>query len=124
MRRLEIQDEEITRLALQDEILRSEESRYDHRLQGILMICFGFSCYDVADLLGHSPKNIHYWVQRFEESGFAGLQEAPRPGRPSSLDEPIYEALGGICAGLPARVRLRSESLGREVSQSSSGPKL
>ena len=35
MRKLQIKDAEIMQLALQDEIMRSEDSRYDHRLHGI-----------------------------------------------------------------------------------------
>ena len=94
MRKLVIQDAEIMRLALQDEILRSEESRYDHRLHGILMVCSEFSCYEVAEILGHSPRTIQYWVRRFEQSGFAGLQEAPRAGRTAALDPDMYQAVG------------------------------
>jgi transposase len=88
MHRLEIQDADIMRVAVQEEILRSDESRYDHRLHGILLVCSGLSCYEVADLLGQSPRTVQYWVERFERSGFAGLQEGTRPGRPPALDEP------------------------------------
>lgn len=42
MRKLEIKDKEIMRLAVQQEILRSEVSRYDHRLHGILLVCLGW----------------------------------------------------------------------------------
>jgi transposase len=82
MRKLEIKDAEIIRLAVQNEILRSEESRYDHRLHGILLVCSGFSCSEVAELFGRSRRTIQYWVRRFEQSGFAGLEEIPRSGRP------------------------------------------
>ena len=44
MRRLGIRDADIMRLAVQQEIMRSEESRYDHRLHGILLCCSGLSC--------------------------------------------------------------------------------
>lgn len=94
MRKLEIQDARIMRMAVQNEIARSEESRYDHRLHGILLVCQGFSCYEVADILGHSPRTIQYWVQRFEESGFAGLEEKERIGRPTKLDEKMLEQVG------------------------------
>jgi transposase len=94
MRRLEIKDAEIMRLAVQDEIQRSEQSRYDHRLHGILLLCSGLSCSDVAELFGHSRRTIQYWVRRFEHSGFAGLQEFGRPGRPTSLDAGIRETIG------------------------------
>ena len=93
MRRLEIQDAQVMQIAVQQEILRSEDSRYDHRLHGILLVCSGQSCYKVAELLGHSPRTIQSWVRRFERSGFAGLAETPRPGRPSALDARIREAL-------------------------------
>ncbi len=58
MRKLQISDQEIMRIAVQQEILRSEESRYDHRLHGILLISQGLSCYDVADVLGPDPRTI------------------------------------------------------------------
>ena len=93
MRRLEIKETDIMQIAVQQEILRSEESRYDHRLHGILMICNGFSCNEVADIFGHSPRTVQYWVHRFEESGFAGLEETPRPGRPSRVDEAILKEI-------------------------------
>jgi hypothetical protein len=58
MRRLMIDDAEIMKVALQQEILRCEESRYDHRLHGGLLVCSGRSCYEVANLLGQSPRTI------------------------------------------------------------------
>jgi transposase len=87
MRKLQIKDAEIMKVALQQEIVRSEQSRYDHRLHGVLLVCAGKTCYEVADLLGHSPRTIQYWVERFERSGFAGLEDRERPGRPGVLDE-------------------------------------
>ncbi|MBM3882397.1 MAG: helix-turn-helix domain-containing protein, partial [Verrucomicrobia bacterium] len=69
-------------LALQDEIARSEESRYDHRLHGVLLAAQGISCYQVADWLGQHPTTVERWVRRFEVRGFSGLREGERPGRP------------------------------------------
>lgn len=94
MRKLQIQDAEIMIMALRQEIARSEKSRYDHRLHGVLLVCSGRSCYEVADLLGHSPRTIEYWVKRFERSGFAGLEEGERPGRPAALNERTRERIG------------------------------
>ena len=94
MRKLEITEADLMRIALQDEIKRSEESRYDHRLHGVLLVCSGLSCYHVADLLGQSPRTVQYWVQHFEKSGFAGLQEGERPGRPTVFDEATLQRLG------------------------------
>lgn len=94
MRRLEITNSEIMRLAIQNEIHRSEESRYDHRLHGVLLACSGLSCYDIAALLGQSSRTVQYWIHRFEKSGFAGLQEGERPGRPAALSETVLQAVG------------------------------
>ena len=94
MRKLQIDDAEVMRPALQDEIMRSEESRYDHRLHGVLLVCSGLSCGEVAELFGHSCRTVQYWVRRFERSGFSGLQDGQKPGRPGSLDEGITAAVG------------------------------
>jgi transposase len=93
MRRLQVADADVMRIAIQDEIGRSPESRYDHRLHGVLLISSGQSCYQVADLLGQSPRTVENWVRSFEQRGFAGLQEGRRSGRPSKVDETIRQAL-------------------------------
>ena len=101
MRKLEIEDAAIMRMAIQDEIHRSEESRYDHRLHGVLLVSSGIGCYEVAEFFGQSPRTVQYWVKRFEESGFAGLQERERPGRPSALDKETVKAVGGDLRSSP-----------------------
>jgi transposase len=87
MRKLEISDVHVMRLALQQEILRSQESRYDHRLHGLLLISQGLDCYQAAQWLGQNPTTVQRWVHRFEERGFAGLEEGERSGRPPRLTE-------------------------------------
>src|SRR3990172_5093106 len=93
MRKLEIADAEIMQLALQQEILRSEEARYDHRLHGVLLVAHGLTCYAVAALLGQDPRTVERWVQRFETRGFAGLHEGDRSGRPRRLDAAQWDAM-------------------------------
>lgn len=93
MRKLEIKDAAIMQIAVREEILRSEESRYDHRLHGVLLVLSGQSCYQVAELFGQSPRTVEYWVQHFEASGFAGLQESARPGRPRLLNDAQLQQL-------------------------------
>ena len=85
MKALRIADSATVVLGLQDEIRRSEESRYDHRLHGVLLVAQGLTCPEVAGLLGDAPRSVEYWVRRFEEDGLAGLQEGERSGRPNRL---------------------------------------
>jgi transposase len=93
MRKLQISDNEIMGIAVQQEIMRSGESRYDHRLHGILLVSQGLTCHEVADILGQDPRTIERWVQRFENNGFAGLHEGEREGRPRRLSEAQWEAV-------------------------------
>ncbi len=85
MRKLTVPDPDTMRPGILDEIQRHEDARYDHRLHGILLICAGMNCCQVAELLGQAPRTVQYWVRRFERHGFAGLQEKQNQGRPSSL---------------------------------------
>lgn len=97
MKKIHISEVETAVLILQDEIRRSYQARYDHRLHAVLMVAQGMSCRAAADLLGDSPRIVAYWVNRFETEGLSGLADAERPGRPRRLNEQqlqmIQEAL-------------------------------
>ncbi len=85
MKALTISDRAEMILALQDEIRRSPDARYDHRLHGVLLVAEGMSCRQVATVLGESHGTVTNWVHRFEQSGFAGLSDQEGRGRPSRL---------------------------------------
>jgi len=87
MKKLKVADEEGNSRIIWREIQRSRDSRYDHRLHGILAVCRGLSCYKTAAIWGASPRSVEYWVRRFSEEGLSGLQERRRPGRPPVLSE-------------------------------------
>ena len=87
MKASKITDRENVIFILQDEIRRTYEARYDHRLHAILLVAQGMSSRRAAQLLGDSPRTVAYWVQRFEAEGLAGLADADRPGRPRRLDQ-------------------------------------
>ena len=67
------------------EIRRSDESKYDHRLHGILLVANGMSPYRVSDVMGDSPRTVENWVNTFLKDGFDSLREPRRPGRPARL---------------------------------------
>jgi len=85
MKRLTIADAPLVILALHDEIRRSKDARYDHRLHAILLVAEGMSCPEVARLFGDSPRTVQTWVHRFEKYGLSGLIDKLRPGRPRRL---------------------------------------
>src|SRR6516165_11888839 len=111
MRAKAIEDAEEMLLVLQDEIRRSEEARYDHRLHGVLLVAQGMSAPQVAQFLGDGTRTVEYWVKRFNAEGLSGLIEGDRPGRSARLLESQLEHLGVIlrespqCHGMTGTLR-------------------
>jgi transposase len=89
-------------MGLQDEIRRSHEARYDHRLHGVLLVAQGMTCPQVAQVLGDSPRTVQNWLRWFEDEGLAGLTEADRPGRPRALTEQQRAQVSEALRSLPA----------------------
>lgn len=104
MKALRIADPASIILGLQDEIRRSDESRYDHRLHGVLLVAQGMTCPEVAKLLGDSPRTVEYWVHGFEKRGLAGLIEGERSGRPRRLEEQQLKEIGAVLRQMPRDV--------------------
>jgi len=107
MKPLTIADAPSIIMGLQDEIRRSEESRYDHRLHGVLLVAQGMTCPQVADLLGDTRRTVEYWVGRFEDRGLAGLTEGVRPGRLRRLTEAQLAQIDRALRQPPRAVGLR-----------------
>ena len=93
MRKLEIESPETAFLAIQEEIRRSDEAKYDHRLHGLLLVANGQSCRGAAGLLGEDPRTVQRWVRTYEREGFEGLRDGARSGRPPVLDPERRKAI-------------------------------
>jgi len=107
MRPLTIVEAASAVVGLQQEIQRSEESRYDHRLHGVLLVAQGMTCPEVARLLGDAPRTVEYWVRRFEQKGLAGLKEGQRPGRPSRLSAEQIREVNRVLRAKPSDAGMR-----------------
>jgi len=106
MRLLTIADSATIILGLQDEIRRTEESRYNHRLHGVLLVVHGMTCPEVAALLGDAPRTVEYWIRGFEEKGLAALREGERSGRPRRLSEKHLRGINTSLRRLPRELGL------------------
>ena len=93
MQKLYLKDREVMTIAIQNEIVRNLEARYDHRLHGVLMVANGMNCYEVAGMLGHSPRTIESWVNDFNDIGFSALHDRRRSGRPSSISDEVMNKI-------------------------------
>ena len=81
MRRVTISNPEKTKAVIKDEIRRTNETRLQHRLHCILVVCDGRTCADVVALFGDSLRAVQYWVKRYNEAGIDGLRDPIRVGR-------------------------------------------
>jgi transposase len=92
---------------LQDEIQRSEQARYDHRLHAVLLVAKGITCPAVAEMLGDPERTIRYRVQKYINDGLQGLIENERSGRPSRLEPKHIDKTGKVLRRSPEAVGLR-----------------
>ncbi len=90
MRRFEIPDVETFIAAIQDEISRTQEGRYYHRLHFTLHVLKTRDPYEAACIYDHSPASVYNWIHRFTTKGPAGLWEGERSGCPMNLS-PLQE---------------------------------
>jgi lysophospholipase L1-like esterase len=67
--------------ALQDEINRSAEALYDHRLHAVLLVAKGMSSKQAAEALGEATNAVEAWVHQFKEIGFAALNDGALGGQ-------------------------------------------
>src|SRR5215510_1266300 len=73
----------------------------------------------IADLLQTSSVTVGLWRQRFLDLGMAGLEEAPRPGRPGKQDpEKIRRALTEVVQPPKNRKRWSCRSMARHLKLS------
>jgi transposase len=109
MKALSIGNGEEMVFALQDEIRRNSEARYDHRLHAVLLVAQGMSCRQTAEVLGDAPRTVEYWVHRFDQDGFGGLSDGERPGRPSRLSSAERERVEQALRGSPTDFGLAAQ---------------
>lgn len=81
MRKVAIHNPERAKEIIKTEIRKTQETRLQHRLHCVLLVCDGKTCNEVSGLFGDSLRSVQYWVGRFNETGVDGLRDADRPGR-------------------------------------------
>jgi len=101
MKRLTIPNAQKVIIELQEEIRRSKDARYTHRLHAVLLVAQGMSSSEVAHLLGDGVRTVQLWVHRFKDEGLSGLKNKPRPGRPPKLSEEQLLEIGNALRSTP-----------------------
>lgn len=79
-----------------------------HRLRSVrLVVVGGLSAVKAGQKYGDSPRAVANWVQRFKKHGAKGLEEAPHPGRPSTINQKQTKMLKAFVA----KARAKSETV-------------
>jgi len=85
IKRITVPDAETFIAAIQDELSRTKEGRYFHRLAVVLHVLRGASAYEASHAFGFSTRAVEYWINRLASNGLNGLWDGKHPGRPSRL---------------------------------------
>jgi transposase len=57
------------------------------RARVVLLAADGVANYEIAERVGMSRPTVNLWRSRYVDAGIAGLVDAPRPGRPKTVDQ-------------------------------------
>ena len=93
MRRVTIKNPEEAKTVIRAAIHSTNETRLQHRLHCILLICDGKTSAEVTALFGDSLRAIQYWVKQYNEAGIEGLRDPTRLGRIPRLSPDDKEIL-------------------------------
>jgi transposase len=82
---------------------QSAPVRLVHRARIIKRAADGLTVPAIAKDLAVSEKMVRLWLTRFEQEGWAGLEDAPRSGRPRTYPEDLYSRVIALARGLPPK---------------------
>jgi transposase len=102
MRKLEINTPMAVHTALRQEVARSPQSRYLHRLYCLTLVGAGWNCHEVANIFGDHPRSVERWVRTYQQRGIEGLKEKPHGGRHSILSNAQLRELETALKSSPA----------------------
>src|SRR5471030_2676145 len=79
MLRLELDDSECVELR---QLARQAVGRVSERAHFVLLSAQGYSPPAIGRLLGYDVQTVRTWLTAYQQQGCAGLDDAPRSGRP------------------------------------------
>jgi transposase len=106
MKRLVLQNKSAIKESIQSYFSGNEESRFIHRLHGILLFSEkeDESCDSIGALFGNSPRTISNWIKRINATGdIESLRSKKQQGRPPRLTEEQKQELKIVLQDLPEK---------------------
>lgn len=90
MQRVVINNPDLIREKIVNYFNKNEESRFIHRLHGILLLLDDkeYSCDKIAETFNSSPRTVSMWASKVNESSdIEMLRDKPKSGRHSRLND-------------------------------------
>ena len=76
------------------------------RIAGLLLILSGWKSTAVARLFNLSRPSVISWIKKVNEEGVTSIEDKPRPGRPSKLNEKVVGVLEEALSKSPEEYKL------------------
>jgi len=64
------------------QLARQAVGRVSERAHFVVLSAQGYSPPEIGRLMGYDQATIRYWLKAYRDHGVAGLNDAPRSGRP------------------------------------------
>ena len=64
------------------QLARQAVGRVSERAHFVLLSVQGHSAPEIGQLLGYDAQTVRIWLKAYQRQGYAGLEDAPRSGRP------------------------------------------
>ena len=106
MKALEITHKEVSRETLLEMADRIPGAWIGIRIAGYLLILARWKSTQGAEIFGLSRNGVVKWIRKANRAGLAAVEDSPRPGRPTRLDEQLLKELDQVLAKSPREVGL------------------
>ena len=104
MKAIGITKDEVTRESLLDLADQIPGAWIGIRIAGYLLMLAGWKSTQIAELFGLSRNAVVKWIRKANQVGMAAVEDSPRPGRPTQLNERILEDLDQVLSKSPKEV--------------------
>jgi len=95
---------------IHQEFRRSAETRYIHRLHGVLLVLSGLSTVKAGKLLEVPQRTVAHWLIQFRKHGVEGLRDAEKSGRSKVLNPQQKQILTDALAKSPRDAGLDADT--------------
>jgi transposase len=95
---------------IHQEFRRSAETRYIHRLHGVLLVLSGLSTVKAGKLLEVPQRTVAHWMIQFKKHGLDGLRDAEKSGRSKILNSQQKQTLMAALAKSPRDAGLNADT--------------